>query len=318
MTLLKTSVVLALAWFAIVNVLVSVGVSLVARRIFAREIQLHPGSLLMLRLAPTAAGLVFVATVFLPAHWLFESPGTPETFGFVLLTVAFTTVALSVRALIRGVSVTVRSASLQRSLRGRPMTSAGRDTDILEIDGLSGLTVAGIFSTTILVGASARQALSDAELDVALAHEQAHRRAWDNLKRLAIFCAPDVLGFSEAGRQLERTWNAAVECFADARAVAGDRMRAVNLASALVRVARLADRSQDRLDSIVWSPFHQKGLLEMRVRRLVDGALEPRAVSRRVASLAAALIVTTLAALWLAAVPHDIYRLTEALIRFLP
>jgi len=322
MTLLTTSVVLSLVWFATVNLLVSAGVWAVARGLLSRGVQLRPGSLLLLRLAPASAAVVFVGTVFLPAHWLFESPGTPEAFGFILLTLTATTIALAMRALIRAVLAVVQSTYLRRSLQSRPMSTVnhGRAAEALEeVNGLNGLSLAGIISTKILVGTTTRQALTDAELEVAIAHEQAHRRAWDNLKKFVVFCTPDVLGLTEGGRRLERAWNAATECQADAQAVAGDPARAVNLASALVKVARLVDTSSGRhVGSIVWSTFHQPGLLETRVRRLVEGASAPGAVRLPIVSLAASSMAVTLAVLWLANVPHDIYRLTEALIRLLP
>jgi len=318
MTLLTTSVVLGSAWFVTINILASAIIWIVARQIEARGIQLRPDALLALRLAPSAAALAFVVTVFLPAHWLFESPGTPESFGLVLLSIAATTVAIAVRTSVRAVAVVFHSLTLGRSLRGRPLPVRGQQPEVLEVDGLNGLSVAGIFSTKILVGANARRALTEAELDVALAHEHAHRCAWDNLKRFVVFCAPDFLGLSKGGRQLERAWNSAVECLADEQAVAGDANRAVNLAAALVKVARLADLSPSQTGPVVWSMFHQQGLLEIRVRRLVDGTSTPGPFRLPVVSLAAGVVAMTLAALWMASVPHDIYRLTEALIRLLP
>ena len=168
----------------------------------------------------------------------------------------------------------------------------GTEAEALEVDGLNGLSVAGILSTKILVGANARRALTHAELDVALAHEQAHRRLWDNLKRFVVFCAPDILGLSEAGRQLERMWNSAVECLADEQAVAGDANRAVNLAAALVKVARLADASPSQNGPVVWSALHQPGLLELRVRRLVNGASTPGQFGLPVVSLATGVTAT--------------------------
>ena len=320
MTLLTTSVVLALAWFAAISVLMSAAVWMAARVIHARGIQLGPGWLLLLRLTPAGAALVFIGTVFLPAHWLLESPGTPESFGVVVLTLVTLAAALATRTAGRAALVALHSAWLRRSLRGRPIASGDVQlaADALEVDDLNGLSLAGILSTRVLVGATARRVLTAQELDVALAHERAHRRAWDNLKRFAVFCAPDVLGLSAGGRQLEQSWNAAAECLADARAVAGDAARAVNLASALVKVARLVEISPPRAAVAAWSTFHQQGLLETRVRRLLAGAPTPGAVRLPIASLAGASVMTMLAASWLSAVPHGVYWLTEALIRVLP
>ena len=51
---------------------------------------------------------------------------------------------------------------------------------------------------------------------------------------------------------------------------------------------------------------------------LVGEVVTPGPLRLWIVSLATVSIATTLAALWIAAVPHDIYRLTEAVIRLLP
>jgi hypothetical protein len=49
-----------------------------------------------------------------------------------------------------------------------------------------------------------------------------------------MFSSADFWGFTSSARELERMWNAAVECEADAVAVNGDPKRAADLASALL------------------------------------------------------------------------------------
>ncbi len=75
-------------------------------------------------------------------------------------------------------------------------------------------------------------------------------------------------------RQLEERWQAEAECEADAHAVRGDGHRAVVLAAALVKVARLGGVTAVPPIIPAWtsSAFHVPTLLEMRVRRLVSGS----------------------------------------------
>ena len=154
---------------------------------------------------------------------------------------------------------------------------------------------------------------------MALAHEVAHRQSWDNVKRFAMFASPDVLRFTRAAGDLEQGWCAEAECLADARAVDGDASRAANLASALVKVARLATgRTEALLAGPLWSTFYEEGLLELRVRRLVDGpVVAPRSSWLLfVGSMAATL--GTIALAWLADVPRTVHFLTESLVQLLP
>ena len=150
---------------------------------------------------------------------------------------------------------------------GRPV--GGRRPIVSDCE-ILGISLAGILRPTIVVGRRVREALTREELDVALAHEVAHRQSWDNVKRFAMFASPDVLRFTRAAADLEQGWCAEAECLADARAVDGDASLAANLASALVKVARLATaRTEAFLAGPLWSAFHQEGLLELRIRRLV-------------------------------------------------
>ena len=113
------------------------------------------------------------------------------------------------------------------------------------------------------------EAFTSDEMEVSLAHEVAHHDTHDNLKRLLVACSPDLLGIWPSGRALERRWRAAVEFAADDRAVDGEESRAVALASALIKVARLSPAAAATGSA---SAFYDGTLLAARIDRLLASA----------------------------------------------
>lgn len=184
-----------------------------------------------------------------------------------------------------------------------------------EVPGLQGVALAGIFRPRILIGSAARRVLTRDELRLAVAHERAHQRAWDNLSRALIRCAPDVFRWSPQARRVERLWEAEAECLADAAAVAGSPVRATRLASALIKVARLA--SGERAWVPGWSTFHHPALLETRVRLLVSTTTVARPSANAVRAAAAG-GMAVVATAWLAGLPQGLHRITEAILVLLP
>jgi len=84
--------------------------------------------------------------------------------------------------------------------------------------------------------------LTAEQRDAALRHERAHRTSRDNIKRFLILLAPDVLPFLRTFAALERRWAKFTEWAADDQATEGDSGRALSLAAALVRVAKMGSR----------------------------------------------------------------------------
>jgi hypothetical protein len=317
-TLPASSLVLGLAWFIVVNALASAASWAIGSVVLSSPRRDRMGVLLAIRLLPAAASLLFVWTMFLPGHWRLEPIDARESFGFVLGGLALAGGML----LLRGASRAVSAARAARRLRACQRLTH-RDTalpsgGLYEVKGLPGVSLAGVLRPRILVGDGVARRLSAAELDVAVAHELAHRGALDNLKRFAMFCAPDLFGATRVARSLEGEWRAAAETLADARAVNGDACRAVHLASALVKVAKLATASPSALTSPVWSTLNDPPLLEMRVRRLVGGAAPavPRRAPGRAPAIAAALFVGMMISG--AALAQTVHHFTEALVRWLP
>lgn len=310
-----STLVLGLAWFAAVNIVGSCAAWGAADGLVATRAGRRGGALLAIRLFPAAVSVLFVAAFFLPAHWRFEPADAQESFGVVLYGLSALGAALILRSAAR-VAAVARAGWRLRACRRLPQVDRG--PGVYEMQGLAGVSLAGVFRTRILVGAAVRRALTAAELNVALAHERAHRRALDNLKRFVIFCAPDLFGDSAASRKVEAEWRASAEWLADARAVDGDLTRAVNLASALVKVSRIASAPSAFVTSPAWSMLHDPPLLEMRVRRLVDGEA-PAAVRPRRAYRAASVTLFAVALLSCGStVAPSLHQLTEALVRMLP
>jgi len=309
-----SATVLTLAWFSVMNALGSFGAWAAfesVRRRAAAAAGRAPGAqvLFAIRMTPVVFAALFAFGVFLPVHWADEAREGTEHFGVLWYALA----GLSV--LLVGQS-TIRTLEAMRACRGlrlsRPATAG-----VIDDETMPGMSLAGIFRTAILVGRPVREALSGDELDVALAHELAHQRSWDNAKRFAMFAAPDIFGFTGTARQLEHMWNAAIECEADAVAVDGDPARAANLASALLKVARLAGASAHVPASPLWSTFYQRALLELRVRRLVTGT-SIRQHSPLLPATVLLLLTAAVWSAWMTGVPRAVHEMTELLVSLLP
>ena len=322
MRLVLSSVLLGLVWFTVTSAAASAAAWLLGRSVIRRPGPSSAGLLLAVRLLPAVASGVFVGAVFLPTHWRFEPVESDESFGVVLAVIAATGLFLVLRALWRAVRAGFagrRLAAVARRAASLPDGDAV-ESPIRVVDGLRGVSLFGIWRPRILIGADARGALTPAELDLAISHEVAHRRSNDNLKRFLICCAPDLFFWTRVARELEDWWQAAAECDADAHAVRGDNYRAVLLASALVKVARLARAgSVSGVGSAaISSAFHVPTLLEMRVRRLISGGAPPPAGSGRLVWSSAMASVGIAAGLWLLGFSDTLHSVTEAMVAYLP
>ena len=81
--------------------------------------------------------------------------------------------------------------------------------------------------------------LNEQELQAAIAHEYGHLVARDNFKRTLMRVCRDLLVFP-FGRSLDNAWAENVESAADEYAAqTGGNLTAINLASALVKIARI-------------------------------------------------------------------------------
>ncbi len=142
-------------------------------------------------------------------------------------------------------------------------------------------------------------------------HECAHVTHRDNLKRFLMRACPDVL---RRGSTLDRAWVSAAEQAADARAAGGDPGFALELAQALIRVARLAPHVST-VD--VASAFYLGGSIEARVRQLVEPADNLPESSRPFGYVMACSLIAAAAGAVVLAAPA-IHQFMEVAVRALP
>jgi len=309
---------LALAWFAVLNVTASLLVARAARWMAGRRDHLPNGLWFALRVFPAAVSTLFVLVVFLPSYWLLEPRETFEGFDVTLTAAATLGLVACAAAVARGVAAWYRALRRARDWMrtARPLALPGTSLPAFELDADAPLlALAGILRPRLLITRGLIAALTPDELGACVAHELAHFRSRDNLKRLAMRLAPDVLPLIGAAESLERQWASAAEHRADRHASAGDPQARCTLASALLKVARLTPPLAPAIEPI--STLVGGGDLASRVGRLLD---ERGAGGRRVRGrlwLAGALTAAVAVAMY-APLLYTVHEATEILIRYLP
>jgi len=314
MSFLMRGATLALAWFLVVNVVLSL-----AAAALARVTPRSPGWLLAMRLFPAVASAGFAALVFVPSYWQFEPRETAEGFDLTLMTFASLGLFLLAAGCVRGV-VSWRLARRRARLWTETSTPLppgfmGSTIPAFRIEADAPLmALVGLARPRLFVTRGLLDVLTHDELAAAVAHEVGHHRARDNVKRLAMRCAADVLSFLPASRRLEQQWTAAAEHAADAAAAnAGAGLR-LALASALVKVAQLmppAGPSREPISALVGA-----AALAARIERLVEDVEDqPSDVFRPAAGAIAALAAMAVA---YAPIVQTVHRVTELLVHSLP
>jgi Zn-dependent protease with chaperone function len=175
--------------------------------------------------------------------------------------------------------------------------------------------VSGVLNPRLILSSRVIDECPADELGMVLRHEVAHARRRDNLVHLGLLACPDLLGLTTWGNRLISNWRQAVEEAADEEAVGSDTSGRTALASALVRVARMAASGRPS-----WMPalaLFDGHPLEARVRRLLTRdrqcAWQPLRLRVKVAGAFAVAAV-----IWLATGPRLLHACVEWGVRNLP
>ena len=263
-----------------------------------------------LRLLPAAAGAIFASALVLPTFLYYEPFHTDEPLTKTIVLVAALGLFVLGHAAVRTARTLKATRALARRWRGGgrriPDLAPGLPTFAVD-EAFPVVAVIGWLRPALFVSDRVFSECTPEEIEAMVAHERAHVAARDNLKRLFLHSAPPI----PAASRLDRAWVAAAEEAADAAAAAAHPDRRLDLASALVRLARLAPEPD--LPAGV-SAFYPGGGIEDRVRRLLEPVPPPQSTYGCVMALAGA---GALALAFIASAP-TIHAAMEALVRLVP
>jgi Zn-dependent protease with chaperone function len=263
------------------------------------------------RLTPAVTGL-FVAGVLVPVSYLLWEPRhDSEVVGDAAVLMALAGAGLLASGAWRAVRAALGTARIRRTLVAASSTPRGaHDVPATIVESAFPIVaLVGLVAPRIFLARSVLEACTAAELNAVVAHERAHAAAHDNLRRLALIAAPDVLAWHPLGAELVEAWALEAELAADAGA-AHATATPLDLASALIKVARLA---ADRSDPLPASALYRGEAITERVQRLVQAP--PAAVATiGITSRTRAVRFAMMAATGIAAMPW-LHRLLEAIIR---
>jgi hypothetical protein len=203
--------------------------------------------LFAVRMLPFTLTLFAVLAFCIPSYLWLEPEAAGEKVGFVCFLAAVLGAAIWTLAIVRVVHAVRGTARyLHRCERhGKPIEMPGETAPALLLKDKSPvLAVAGVLHPRLVISRRVMRGLTAEQIDAALSHERAHRASGDNLKRFFMLLAPDVLPFMRGFATLEQRWAKAIEWAADDQASAGDPRRALSLADALVKVAKMGNQPQ--------------------------------------------------------------------------
>ena len=239
--------------------------------------------LFVMRIGPPVVAIVAIAAFMIPSYLTYEPHATDETVSWKLGTLAMLSAIGVGLAISRG----IRSWLATRSLLKDWLAASSRieleaihvPTYVLD-HSFPIIAVVGAFRPRLFIANHVLESLSQEELAAAIAHEYGHLAAGDNFKRSVMRVSRAALLLIPCGRSLDRAWSEASESAADEHAAQQSSFVALNLASALVRVARMIPKGNQQVIPASVSAFlagEDSPGVKVRVRRLVElAAADPR------------------------------------------
>jgi Zn-dependent protease with chaperone function len=191
--------------------------------------------LFLLRMFPLFASILITAAFVVPSFQILEPRSNDEGMGRLPLGLGVAALLLIAYGSFRVIAAQTRTSRIVARWQegARPLDTGNETLTFRSRRETPPLTLVGMRRPMVLVSESTVDLLSRDELQVALKHELAHIRSFDNLKKLVFRFAP----FPGMGK-LEAAWSQAAELAADDAAVS-NVTDAVDLAAALVKLSRL-------------------------------------------------------------------------------
>ncbi|HEX8493088.1 MAG TPA: M48 family metalloprotease [Pyrinomonadaceae bacterium] len=230
--------------------------------------------LFALRLFPMIGSVACVLILLAPSYLTHEPTDTDEVVSAKLAVVAFVSAIGIALALWRGLA----------AWRATRLLNANwlRHAEPLKLDGISiptyrirhpfpVIAIVGAFKPRLFIATQVFDALDEAEMAAALAHERGHLATFDNFKRTSLRACRDALLIVPCGRSLDCAWADASEAAADEYAARGGAQVALNLASALVKIARIVPpQTKPTMPALAHLVGEDTASVARRVRRLTE------------------------------------------------
>lgn len=308
MSYLGRGLVFAAIAFVVTNVALSF-VTVVLWR-WSRSRLRGPGALFALRMLPSFGAFAAAAGLAVPAYVSFEPLRSTERASAPLLAFVALAAGLLATGLARATGSWLETRRVERAWRtvAEPRSFGGVPAyDVPTAFPFA--AVVGVVRPRIYVSGTLMGALTEDERRALLAHEAAHRRSLDNLKRGMFRFAPDVLAWTSAARELEAAWSLAAEEAADDSAAGGDTAGRLAVAGALLAASRLTPVRLARV-----SNFCDDATIAHRVARLLDDRPAQAAPGAALRWLSFTGLIGASALAGSAVLPFA-YQATEAIIR---
>lgn len=241
--------------------------------------------LFALRIFPLLGALACALALLIPSYIAHEPTDTDETVSTKLALLAVVSACGIALALWRGFA----------SWRATRLLAANwlRHAEPLQLDGMRipayrirhpfpVIAIVGVFKPRLFIASQIFETLNEDELAAALAHERGHLATFDNLKRALLRACRDALAIVPCGRSLDLAWADASESAADEYAARAGRSVALDLASALVKIARIvAPGAKPTMPASAFLIGEDVESVAGRVRRLTELASAEQAVPAR-------------------------------------
>jgi Zn-dependent protease with chaperone function len=241
--------------------------------------------LFLLRTFPAVAGITTVVLLLARAYLAHEPRANHESISLNLALLAFVSALGIGLALARGIATGSATARLKADwmLHAQPIELPGVSIPTYLIEHkFPVIAIVGVLRPRLFIASQVFQALASGELAAAIEHESGHVLAQDNLKRGLMRACRDALFIIPCGRSLDGAWAEASETAADEHAARAGASAALDLASALVKIARLIPpglRPAMPAGAFLVGT-DEIGGIKSRVRRLVQLANDTRDLQR--------------------------------------
>ena len=240
--------------------------------------------LFVMRIGPPVIAIIALAAFMIPSYLIYEPHKTEEFVSWKLGTLAALSAVGVALAIARGLRSWLATRSLLKQWHA---TSTPIQLDAIAVPtfvvqhSFPLIAVVGALRPRLFIAHQVLDSLSQEELAAAIAHECGHLAARDNFKRSVMRISRAALLLIPCGRSLDRAWSDASESAADEHAAERSSIVALNLASALVRIAKMIPKGQQQIMPASVSAFlsddEDTPRVKVRVRRLVElAATDPR------------------------------------------